>query len=1161
MAVYDERQFTAEVKSWVDKYIQENPESPFSRCETEEPVDGYRSDFTLYRAKSKTPALMGEVKLPDAYDGGSPYQKEVIENAFLKASIKQSKFFFTWNINRLVLWKTQDENKPLFERDQEVHVLRSPIRSREQLADNKNLIAVKDFFLGFIEDYSKLFEDKRDYHPKPIDRRIIETIENLLDFPVHNAAKELAVKWEKDIKFRLKLHEWMRDEAGYAVSDTALDDNLRDSAKLGTYLLMLKIVFYKHLRRTFSELPPMDVRDDVNSANEIQDLLNRRFSYAMDITGDYETIFTPSFGDKIALCTDDVVTGWKNLMLHLDDLDFSHFDHDVIGALYEELLSTHERHQFGQHFTRLEIVDLINAFCIRNETDKVLDPACGGGTFLVRAYARKKHLSEGQRSHRDLLNEIYGIDIAKLPAELSVINLAIRELVREKNYPLVIKNDFFEVMPHDSPFSTLIEMQSLGANHTIAEDMPEFDAIVGNPPYIRQEDLGADGKERIRTALFKDYERHVPQFSGRSDIYVYFWPHAARMLKEGGYIGFITSTHWLDSDYGFKLQKFLLSGFKIVAVIESAVEPLFSVARIRTVVTIVQKCKDETERIENKVKFVRLMKPLQQFLNESHENPLIAAENVFQDIESADCDIKTEVMRIRVVKQKDLLKDGTPPGALEYKGWKWGIYLRAPNVFFDILNIAGDKILPLSEIADVKYGIKSGADSFFYPRDITDKLSDKELAEFGLTRSKTKKFRVIQAGDKSVHVVESLFVKPVAFNPMEISSISYTKDHSKRRVILIDRDIHGSIKRKRIWKYIKWGESKKYHENLTCASRIRPKKGKDKGKVQEWYELKPRNRGAIFWVKTHQYRHIAPLNEDNLFCNCRLYDIFAVNYKTELACILNSNLQVLFKNLFGRISNEGKLDTEVIDAKMMLTVNPSAVKGKIRKEMVELFNEIKGKPVGKVSDEILSKQRRRIDELLLEAIGFESKKEREKVLEELYVYLIEHQERERDWEIQAVRKRTEGKRKQKVTPRQMAEEIWSVERKNENIHFLLSSYLPPNTPCKMITVPKGAVVDQQDMFAGGLEDGSRIVIVDDESVELPSPYHAALLEALAEIGIHGDVSIPISKEKAGALLFKAERHKKKVDKRLEKAVSDRIRDEKFAGKVLDELLRIFRVEG
>ena len=44
------------------------------------------------------------------------------------------------------------------------------------------------------------------------------------------------------------------------------------------------------------------------------------------------------------------------------------------------------------------------------------------------------------------------------------------------------------------------------------------------------------------------------RLSGRSDLHCYFWPAAARYLKEGGYLGFLTSSSWLDVEYGFAVE-------------------------------------------------------------------------------------------------------------------------------------------------------------------------------------------------------------------------------------------------------------------------------------------------------------------------------------------------------------------------------------------------------------------------------------------------------------------------------------------------------------------------------------------------------------------------------------------------------------------------------
>src|SRR5438045_8168342 len=108
------------------------------------------------------------------------------------------------------------------------------------------------------------------------------------------------------------------------------------------------------------------------------------------------------------------------------------------------------RHREGQNFAGLDPVDLINSFCIRSANPRVLDPACGSGSFLVRAYYRKRALN-AKRSHVAMLGDLFGCDIALYPAHLATLNLAAREINDEANYPRIDRRDFFELTP-TTPF-------------------------------------------------------------------------------------------------------------------------------------------------------------------------------------------------------------------------------------------------------------------------------------------------------------------------------------------------------------------------------------------------------------------------------------------------------------------------------------------------------------------------------------------------------------------------------------------------------------------------------------------------------------------------------------------------------------------------------------
>ena len=74
-----------------------------------------------------------------------------------------------------------------------------------------------------------------------------------------------------------------------------------------------------------------------------------------------------------------------------------------------------------------------------------------------------------------------------------------------------------------------------------AEPSGGFDAIIGNPPYVRHELLG----EGVKRVLKESYEA----FDGMADLYVYFYEQALRLLRPGGRFGYVVTNKWLKAGY------------------------------------------------------------------------------------------------------------------------------------------------------------------------------------------------------------------------------------------------------------------------------------------------------------------------------------------------------------------------------------------------------------------------------------------------------------------------------------------------------------------------------------------------------------------------------------------------------------------------------------
>jgi hypothetical protein len=249
----------------------------------------------------------------------------------------------------------------------------------------------------------------------------------------------------------------------------------------------------------------------------------------------------------------------------------------------------------------------------------------------------------GQREHKKLLSQLWGIDIAHFPAQLATINLFRQDLSDFANFPRIISRDFFEVRLGQSFKFPPPKVGADSSFQMIEEKLPEFDVAVGNFPYIRQELIEKQVKgykSILEDALKEDWLRNYPdafvitenelkefkrnhkiyfsridfKLSGQADIYAYLFFHTARFLKEGGRMGFVTSNSWLDVGYGYELQKFLLNNFKLVAILESRCEPWFEDAAINTIVTIVERCSTKEERDNHIAKFIRVKKRLAELI-------------------------------------------------------------------------------------------------------------------------------------------------------------------------------------------------------------------------------------------------------------------------------------------------------------------------------------------------------------------------------------------------------------------------------------------------------------------------------------------------------------------------------------------------------------------
>lgn len=1167
--------FCADAKAWMEQELAVRPELVFGRVRIEESVKGSarKRDLTIYDRQDKI-VVTGEVKLPWDTDGASPFNERLVEGAYLKAARVGAAFFVTWNVNRLVLWRTDDKGKPLYDR----HIWDlaiTQVRDSDDLRHPEVERAVRQGLRRFLERASQVVTGQLPLEKRPLDEFFLRVLEAALERPIAFTHRAILDKYQQRGRFREALNEWMRDVQDWPLSDDALiqRDNLERAAKFSCYVLVNKIVFYNALRKRYgTRLPMLRIRRNAKAgpqqAKALRSALEGFFTRAKDVTKDYETIFDGDFGDELPFLSDAAVPAWIDLIEQIDKFDFTQLNYDVIGPIFERLIGPEERHRYGQHYTKPDIVDVINAFCIRGPQAVVLDPACGGGTFLVRAYSRKKYLAERagiDLPHQELIDQLYGVDISAYATHLTMLNLATRDLIDERNYPLVATSDFFDVRQGQPIFHVPLGKAGAGGQRSWTLAIDKVDAVVGNPPYVRQEEiskpvtaavkgkakLGHRSLEQIKAEADK-YKKDLRELvrgdwpglklSGRSDLHVYFWPHASGFLKDGGYYGFVTSSSWLDVEYGFALQQFLLDRFAILAIFESAVEPWFTGARVATCTTILRREPNRAKRAANLVRFVQLRSPLSEILRSgvTEAQRQRAVEALRDRIESIAENTVDRHWRVRVVRQEELEKEGCR-GGHDYQGSKWGIPLRAPDLFFEILDRYGHRLVPLSDIAEIKRGITSGCDKFFFPRDITERCLEETpnakafKDKYGIHPYQTDKVRIVKAGDGSVHLIEAEYLEPEVHNLMEIDSVEVKAENCARRIVFCPLPKE-KIKGKHVLEYIKWGEREDFHTGATCANR------------SPWYALDTDRRGDMFWSKAWQYRHVVPLNRNQLISNCNLYDVFVPKNMTKeaLSAILNSTLVAMFKHLYGRWAGaEGNLKTEVIDVNMMLVPDPREMSPNVLPRIRNALKQMAQRNSPNLADEFDLPDRQELDDAVFELLGEADPARRRELRERLYDEMRHMYQAIRGKELQAIENKKKAKKgKGKLGPSQLAEEILK-ELSPDLVRHFPADFLQPGWETETVSLPAGRarMRDHALLNEHGIE-------IEGRYIELGDPDRARFAKALCDLGRHGQQPIPVDPDHCRQALTGYQHYRDQLHAELLERAGQKTADAKLQARVV-----------
>lgn len=446
-------------------------------------------------------------------------------------------------------------------------------------------------------------------------------------------------------------------------------------------------------------------------------------------------------------------------------------------------------------------------------------------------------------------------------------------------------------LPEKKPFVWEIDYAE------IFSDKKGFDIVIGNPPYIRHQNISPHDMEKqdvtladkraYKMKLVESVKSIYPFFkklSLKNDYYIYFYFHGLNLLNKKGVFCFITSNSWLDSDYGKDLQEFLLRYVPIHAIFDYQ-KRSFEHADVNTVIVILgvpqiqsgeflgflkSDKRKEINAINNNAKFVMNYKTFKEVISSSTleliENAKVKKKGASLEVILSNTILKDD-LRIVPIRQIDLLEMGwkyssTPKDGKTVKGrycnGYWGArYLRSPKIIFDIISKNKGLISELKNFCYIStYLNTGGADDYFF------------------VKGQEKDSEFIFSKDSEKFKVNKIFFKHLIDSPRELNTIQISSNKLNNYILSIPNTIQKSeLQSKEIWKYIEWGEKQGFNRKSGRKQKrnwwVLPSQAYEGSTIIVPCRIGERH--AIFWnpqkIISHRYYRIKPkpgVNEENL---------------------------------------------------------------------------------------------------------------------------------------------------------------------------------------------------------------------------------------------------------------------------------------------------------
>lgn len=580
----------------------------------------------------------------------------------------------------------------------------------------------------------------------------------------------------------------------------------------------------------------------------------------------------------------------------------------------------------------------------RTEPFRLLEPGCGEGVFLLRAFDRFFQYQRDQRANATRpVFQLHGLDMDTMALEVTAQNFR-QSLIKEglTNVPLHI---------HQMNFLS-----------PATEALGNFDLIVGNPPYVRQECLSQSiqqdkkGTQIYLSQKYKTYLQQYPKqkalFSSTTDLYIRFFLQAFLLLKPGGRLAFVTSNSWLNTAFGESFRQFIVHHFHVHCLVESACERWFSQAAINSTILILEKKpllpnQHHSNIIQTTpIKLIRILTPLNQWMPDASKPGYWAALD--QQIQHLETESAFSIKFLPAVRFYSASSNQPHQGRLN----DCSLLLRASNELTDLLSIS-ELWQSLGTLGQVRYPLKTGINRFFYlSRESASKWNIEPEYLFPIIRSARRvKTYEIRAADCD----EFLFSCPHSLEMLQEQEV-FTQRSS------------GALA------YIRWGEKQSAPPR---QKRLTPVLWPQVSSVQgnkPWHYTKPLSPAHLLCNRFVDQRFFFPICiqhtheqfiEDQTFYGLILRDLTETPAQL-IAGLLNSTLSYLIVEFSGRTSlGEGVLQFALRDMSMLPVLNPKLYTNAEQQAIMDCFESLSRRLILPLSEALLQPEQAALDYCVL----------------------------------------------------------------------------------------------------------------------------------------------------------------------------------------------------